>query len=276
MPYEYVPAYLAFLVAIASVAAGRVKDSWMAALSGWFLIHGHACFLFFVPVLSAAALVALAWPRRHRLRSSLRSHPARQRRVWVPAAVISAVFLLPIVVELALHWPGNFAKYFSYSSSSRSGGHTAIQVVRYGLWFWWPHAHAWVVPVLLFAVAGAITWRLPAGPVRRFCVSLLVFDALSSIAFLAYTAIGIDDLTQYYIGYFYWSAPVITVLVIVVGVVEALPSRLGLAVALVAALAGCAAFAAAPQTRLTTEHTDPADLSTGPERASSCRPSAPG
>ena len=272
MPYEYVLAYLAFLVAISSVAAGRVQDSWIAALSGWFLIHGHACFLFFVPVLSAAALLALVWPRRHRLRSSLRSFAAHQRRVWVPVAVISAVFLLPIVVELALHWPGNFAKYFSYSSSSRSGGHTAAQIVGYALWFWWPHAHAWVVPLLLFAVAGFVTWRLPAGLVRRFCVSLLAFDALSSLAFLAYTAIGIDDLTQYYIGYFYWSAPVITMLVIVVGVVEALPSaaagvpsRLGLVVALIAALAGCAAFAAAPQTRLTTEHTDPVNLSTGPD-----------
>ena len=45
-----------------------------------------------------------------------------------------------------------------------------------------------------------------------------------------------------------------------------MPSRLGLVVALVAALAGCAAFAAAPQTRLTTEHADPVNLSTGPDR----------
>jgi len=179
MPYVYVLPYFAFLVAIASVGAGRYQDSWIAALSGWFLIHGHASFLFFVPVLRA-------------------------------------------------------------------------------------------VPLLLFAVAGAITWRLPAGPVRRFCVSLLVFDALSSLAFLAYTAIGIDDLTQYYIGYFYWSAPVITVLVIALGIVEGLSSAadsvlswLGVAVAVAAAAAACAAFAAAPQTRTSTTHTDPADLSTG-------------
>ena len=50
-------------------------------------------------------------------------HP-RARRVWIPVAAISAVFALPIVIELALHWPGNFAKYFSYSSSSKSSGHT--------------------------------------------------------------------------------------------------------------------------------------------------------
>jgi len=266
MPYEYVPAYFAFVVSISSVAAGRIQDSWIAALSGWFVIHGHACFLFFVPVLSAAALAALAWPRRRRLRSSLRSFAAR-RRVWVPVAVISAVFLLPIAVELALHWPGNFGKYFSYSSSSRSGGHSAAKIAGYALWFWWPHAHAWAAPLILFAVAGLVAWRLPAGPARRFCLSLLAFDVLSSVAFLAYTAVGIDDLTQYYIGYFYWSAPVLTLLVIAVGVVESLPRGgwLALGVAVTAAVAACAAFAAAPQTRLTTEHTDPANLSTGPD-----------
>ena len=266
MPYEYVLAYLAFLVAISSVAAGRVQDSWIAALSGWFLIHGHACFLFFVPVLSAAAVLALAWPRRRRLRSSLRSFARRQWRIWVPVVVISAVFTLPIAVELALHWPGNFGKYFSYSSSSRSGGHDLGQVVGYALWFWWPHAQAWAVPVILFAVSGFVAWRFPAGPVRRFCLSLLAFDVLSSVAFLAYTAVGIDALSEHYIGYFYWSAPVITLLVIVLSVVESPSLRgwLGLGVAVTVAVAACAAFAAAPQTRMTTEHTDPVNLQLGP------------
>jgi hypothetical protein len=274
MPYVYVPAYFAFLVAIASVAAGRVQDSWIAALSGWFLIHGHACFLFFVPVLGVAALAVLAWPRRRSLWPALPAFFARQRRVWVPVVVISAAFVLPIAVELALHWPGNFGKYFSYSSSSRSGGHSPAQVISYALWFWWPARHAWAALAILYAAAGLVTWRLPAGPVRRFCVSLLAFDALSSAAFVAYTAVGIDDLSQYYIGYFYWSAPVITLLVIVLGLVEALPevlpirrplpSWLGLAAAATAAVAACAAFAAVPQTRTSTDHADPANLSTGP------------
>ena len=185
----------------------------------------------------------------------------------MPVAVISAVFVLPIAVELALHWPGNFGKYFSYSSSSRSGGHTLGQIAGYALWFWWPARHAWAAPLILFAVAGFVAWRLPAGSARRFCLSLLAFDALSSVAFVAYTAVGVDDLTQYYIGYFYWSAPVIALLVIAVGVVESPPARgwLGAGAAVTAAVAACAAFAAAPQTRLTIEHTDPVNLSTGPD-----------
>jgi hypothetical protein len=64
MPYLYVPAYIAFVVAAASVAAGAARDAWMMALAGWFLMHGHACFLVFVPVLSGAVLAAVLWPRR--------------------------------------------------------------------------------------------------------------------------------------------------------------------------------------------------------------------
>jgi hypothetical protein len=265
MPYVYVPAYFCFLVAIASVAAGRVRDAWIAALSGWFLIHGHACFLFFVPFLTVCAVAALAWPRRRSLGASLRRFLSGQRRAWVPPLVISVLFLIPIAAELALHWPGNFGKYFSYGSSSHAGGHGAGQVLRYALWFWWQGRFAWAVPLVLYAAAIAVTWLLPAGQVRRFCVSLLVFDALSTLAFVAYAAVGVDDLTQYYIGYFYWSAPVIAVLVIAVGAVEALPSRAGAIVAVAGAVAACTAFAVAPQTRLTTEHTDPANLATGPD-----------
>jgi hypothetical protein len=266
------------VVAIASVAAGGVRDAWIAALAGWFLIHGHACFLFLVPVLSLAALAALLWPRLRSARPFGRG-PRWRWRAWLPAGVISAVFALPIAAELALHWPGNFGKYFSYSSSARSGGHGAAQVADYVLWFWWPRAGAWAAPVLLYAVAGLLTWRFTAGPVRRFCVSLLAFDALSTAAFAIYTAVGIDTLSQYYIGYFYWSAPVIALLVSALAVLEALPSRApgpapgtriapswaGLGIAAVAAVAACAAFAMAPQTRTSTDHADPANpASTGP------------
>jgi hypothetical protein len=296
MPYVYVPAYFAFVVAIASVAAGGVRDAWIAALAGWFLIHGHACFLFLVPVLTLAALAALLWPRLRSARPSGFGRPRAPRprdpagspsgpgprwrwQTWLPAGVISAVFALPIGAELALHWPGNFGKYFSYSSSARSGGHGAAQVADYVLWFWWPRAGAWAAPVLLCTVAGLLTWRLPAGPVRRFCVSLLAFDALSTATFAVYAAGGIDTLSQHYIGYFYWSAPVIVVLVSVLAALEALPSHAtgsalrtrivpswtGLGIAAVAAVAACAAFAMAPQTRTSTDHADPANpASTGP------------
>jgi hypothetical protein len=257
MPWMYVPAYITFLVAAASVAAGGSRDPWVLALAGWFLIHGHACFLFFVPVILAATAATVVW--QHGMRASLRAFA--RPGAWVPVAVISAVFALPIVVNLALHWPGDFGKYFSYTSSSRAGGHGPGQVVRYVLWFWWQSGRTWagaLVPAVLYAVAIAAVGWLSRGALRRFLAALLAMNVVSTLAFACYAAVGIDSLSHYYIGYFYFSAPIITLLVIALAVVHAPPVPLGAVLAAGAAVAGVAVFAAAPATAVSTEDTDAA------------------
>ena len=257
MPWIYVPTYIAFLVAAASVAAGASRDLWILTLAGWFLLHGHACFLFFVPLILAAVLVTVVW--LHGPRASLRAFG--RARVWIPVAVISAVFLLPIAVNLALHWPGDFGKYFSYTSSSRAGGHGVGQIARYALWFWWRSGPTWaaaLVPVVAYAVAAAAVWWLARGATRRFLAALLAVNVVSTLAFAVYAAVGIDKLSEYYIGYFYFSAPIITLLVIALAVVHAPPVPLGAVLAAGAVVLGIAAFAAAPATAVSTEDTDAA------------------
>jgi len=257
MPYLYVLPYVTFLVAAASVAAGRLGDAWVMALTGWFLIHGHACFLLFVPAISCAVLAAVLWPRRHRLGASVRSFFATQRRVWVPVEVISALFALPILADLVLHWPGEFGKYLAFASSNHSGGHSLTQAARIALWYWWPHRAAWAVAVAGYAVAIAVTRWLAPPSLRRFLAALLAVNALSSVAFLYYAMTGIDSLSRHYEGYFYWSGPVITLLVIAAGLVGAVPPRLGAVAAAVAAVALLAALVVAPGTRTSTNLSDP-------------------
>jgi hypothetical protein len=264
MPYVYMPAYLAFLVSVASVAAGARRDAWIAVLSGWFLIHGHVCFLLFVPLLWGAAIIAVAWRRRRAGWAAGWAGLRSQRRSWLAIAIISALFALPILLELALHWPGNVGQYLSYSSSGKAGGHALAQVTAYAAWFWWPHAGA-VVAAVLAVVALTGVWRMPAGPVRTLCRALLVFDALSTAGFTLYAAVGIDALNEYYIGYFYWSAPVIALMVIALAVTGGdYPPAVTVALAAVAAVAACAAFAVAAQTRFDLAHVDPASPASGP------------
>jgi len=271
MPYMYVLAYMVFILAAGSVAAGRGQDAWIFALTGWFLIHGHACFLLFVPVITVAVLAAVLWPGRPRgVRGG--GQPRRERggswggrpprRTLIPVAVISAVFALPIVVNLVLHWPGDFGKYISYGGSGRAGGHPVRQVVAYALWFWWPHHHAWLAPLLGYPVALAAAWWLTRGRMRRFLLALLAVNVVSSLVFLFYAAVGIDDLTEYYIGYFYWSAPLVTVLVIVLAVLEGLGPRvaphLADGAAVLAAVAAFAGLAVIPGTLSSTNDIDEA------------------
>jgi hypothetical protein len=262
MPYILILPYLAFLVATASVAAGNLRDAWIAALAGWFLINGNVAFLFFVPVTACGCLIALGWPRRRTLLASSRSFFARQRRVWIPVAIISALFAFPIAANTALHWPGEFGKYLTYSS--KQGSNSLHQVAHYALWFWWtgPARVGWLVPVAAYLIAGLLTWRLAPGSARRFCVSLIAFNTLSSVAFLVYAVVAIDKLDPigYYIGYFYWSAPAITLLIALFALAESLPSLPSLprlAVAVTAAVVACAAFAVVPGTKTSTNHTDP-------------------
>jgi hypothetical protein len=263
MPYLYVPTYIVFVLAAGSVTAGRVADLWIFALSGWFLIHGHACFLLFVPAITLAVLVAAAAGHWRAWRRSLRSFFTEQRKAWIPAAVISVVFAFPIVLNLILHWPGDFGDYLSYGKSGGqlglAGHYTAAQVADYVLWFWWPHANAWLAPVLLLVAALGVIAGLTRGPLRRFLVALLALNVVSTLAFVLYTAKGIDDLFSTYIGYFYWSAPLIMVLIIVVGAVEALRQRSGRilraaapAVAVLAAVAAFITLAVIPGTRTST------------------------
>jgi hypothetical protein len=263
MPYLYVLAYVTFLVAAASVAAGRGQDAWVMALTGWFLIHGHVCFLLFVPVVSCAVLAAVLWPHRHSLGASARSFFATQRRVWVPVALISAVFALPIVADMVLHWPGQFGSYLAFATSGRSGGHSVAQAARDALWYWWPHRGAWALAVAGYAAAVAVTRWLAPSSLRRFLAALLAVNALSSLAFLYYAMNGIDSLSRHYEGYFYWSAPVITLLVIALGVVEAMPLPLGAVAAAGATVLVLAALAVAPETRTSTTSSDPAVPSSG-------------
>jgi hypothetical protein len=256
-PYVYVPTYCVFVIAAASVAAGHSRDAWILALTGWFLIHGQACFLFFVPAIVLAVLAVLAWAHRRSPGASLRRFFREQRKAWISVLGISALFALPIVVNLALNWPGDFAKYVSYGSSKRAGGHTLAQIADYALWFWWPHGHAWLAPVLLYGIAIGVTFGLARGPLRRFFLALLGINLVSSLALGVYAAAGIDFLSQYYIGYFYWSAPLITLLVIAVGAGQALVFRWGAAVAVAGAAAALVVLAAVPGMRTSTEDTDP-------------------
>jgi hypothetical protein len=255
MPNMYVIPYVAFVIAAASVAAGAARDVWIVTLSGWLLIHGHACFLLFVPVITAAAIAIAMW--RFGWRACLIRFRER-RSVWLPATLISAVFLLPIVVNLALHWPGNFGDYVSYGKSGRAGGHGPRQILDYLLWFWWPHAYGWVVPVVGYAAALAVAVWLASGALRRFLLALLVINLVSTVALIAYAAVGIDYLSEYYIAYFYWSAPLVTALVIAVGLIGWLTPRAAVALAGAGAVAAFVLLALLPDALASTNDIDQA------------------
>jgi hypothetical protein len=258
LSYSYVPVYFAFVIAVASVAAGRLQDVWIMVVTGWFLLEGHVAFLLFVPVLGLIAVAGLAWPRRRRLGEALRSLAAGHRGTWVPALAISAVFALPVVVNLIEHWPGDWPRYFALSGDHAGGSSpTPRQVADYALWYWRPLRHtllpvpySWLIPLVAYLAAALATATLTRGPLRRFLTALLVVNTVSSVLLLAFADRGIDHVGPgtYYVCYFYWSAPAIMLLVVGLAVAEALPSAASIPAAGTVSVAACVAFALAPAT----------------------------
>lgn len=248
-PEMFVLTYLVFMLSAASVAARQPRDLWVLALSGWLLVHGYAPFLFVVPlVVMTAAAIGLCWPRED-------PRPS-WRRSWVATGVISAVFALPIVLELILHWPGEFGKYIDYGKSGQAGGHTANQVSSFMLWFWWPRTGSWLVPALCLAVALAVA-LLARDLLRRYFLSLLVIVVVTTLAFAIYAFSAADYLTNYYIGFFFWSVPFALLLIVTVGVTQAIRARAVTALAIATSVAMVAVLGFVVTLRTDTHDDDP-------------------
>jgi hypothetical protein len=200
-PYMYFAPFLLLLTAGASVAGGRTGDLWALALAGGFLVHGHAQFLLFVPVLAGAALLALAVGLRRRLFRG-------RTRDWLVALGILAVFALPIVVNLALHWPGEFGRYLTYSSSRQAGGHPLADAFRYVLRFWPGGGPGLAAGVGLLAAAALVRRHQPD---RALIAAGTGLGALTTLLLVWYAWHGIDDLSEDYLGYFSYAVPVLVV-----------------------------------------------------------------
>jgi hypothetical protein len=100
---------------------------------------------------------------------------------------------------------------------------------------------------------------LTRGRLRRCLLTLIAMTVVTSAGFFFYTAVGIDHLTETYIGYFYWAVPAALALVIAVSVISAIrvsAFRVTAAI-LVAATAVFAVFAALGGLRSSTVDNDP-------------------
>jgi len=190
MPFAYFAPFLLLLITGASVLAGRLRHLWLFVLAGGLLVHGHACFLLFVPLTGLAVL----WPHRRRLRPHV-----------LAAAGVAVPFLLPIVLDLVLHFPGQIPKYFDYSAR---GLHPPLDAARYQLQFWAVNPFvALTVMAGLFLGVRLVARHLPRPDEGRFLRAGVRVTAVATGLFFVYAIYGIDDLREAYVGYFSRAMP---------------------------------------------------------------------
>ncbi len=258
MPYMYFAPFLLLLTAGASVAAGRAVDLWAVALAGSFLVHGHASFLLLVPVI---AVTAVALHLRHAGLRGLREDRAH----WLLAGGIIGLFLLPMVINLALHWPGPFPRYFSYGNSDNAGGHPIGEAVGFATRFWpgrdgqlWPGqpgphlpavtATPLIIMLVIFAGLGSVAWWQRTREIGRYLRHAVIMGVVATGLVIVYAARGIDDLKEEYTALFSHAVPLLLLVLIATGALTAIrafgeprPSgRTGLRVFLPALVVGLA------------------------------------
>ncbi len=220
MPYVYFAPSLLLLVSAASVATGQTADLPLLALSAWLCINGQAEFLLFGPVIVIVAVGGLI-VTRWRDPGGAGRVPARH---WVTALAVSALLAFPIALNTVLHWPGQFGRYLAYgrAASGHLTHHSLLFSVEYTLRYWWPgrpdstaDGRGLAVAVVTGALALLLALRCPRPGLRRFLLGLLAMVALLTVLFVYYADKGIDDndISQAYLGYFYWAAPLLVIVV---------------------------------------------------------------
>jgi hypothetical protein len=223
MPHLYVAPFLLLLTAGASVMAGRLPHLPLLAVAAGFLVHGHAGFLFFVPVVVGVA-VFFGWRRRG---------PDDPRPALYRAAAVVGVFALPMVVNLVVHWPGEFSRYFGYGGKRHT--HGAGDIASYVLRFWAERpGTALALVVVLFGGVAALARH------NRFLAAGLGMAGLATALFIGYAARGIDDLSQTYVGHFSRAVPLLLLMLLVLGIAERWPPHPWLALAVLAGALGVA------------------------------------
>jgi hypothetical protein len=208
-PHLYFFPFSAFTVAVARWSTGETDSVYALALSCGFLINGHVAF---VAIAGVMAVTAVAINRI----SSGRAGSAAVARILsvayfktnkarlIRAALLLALFFVPLAIETALHWPGPIAKYCGY----RAPHHSLGASLRFVNGYWGGGDLTLLYVVLLF---GLLYFCARGEDYHRMIVGILTALFGATAALTLYAKVGIDDLGFNYVGLFYYAVPALTV-----------------------------------------------------------------
>jgi hypothetical protein len=244
VPHTYVTSALLFFVGGAALVAGRFTWLWVLVLGAALLMAGHASFLGLVPMMGLVFLCAVAvlHPETRSV-SGIRALMAAHRASVIASAVIVGVFLLPILLHVLLHFPGEFGKYLEFAGQQPRKGWRAVAVVLLPYWKVLGVAFAIFLAGLLVSPAGALDDRRKGIAAGAFAVCLAGTGAV-----LFYIQKGVDALADwsFYVVWWYQAAPATCVGLATVYVGTTLKRRLPLYAALLVMVPAALWFARWP------------------------------
>jgi hypothetical protein len=199
MPDVYVWPFLLLLVSAASVGSGEPRHLPLLALAVGLLVHGH---ISFVVIAGTIALLGVMGLVVSHLRAGT---PGPGARTLGATGAVVALFALPIVLNLVLHWPGQFEKYWRYSRSSPGRNHGLADSARFVRDYWGHGASATALPLVLAALTVIAAVFVADRSARRFLLAAVGAVVAATGATIFYAWRGVDDLEWRYVAFFYYA-----------------------------------------------------------------------
>ena len=221
-PHLYFFPFAVMLLAAARLVDGRADALPSLALSCGFLINGHVSFVailgivFLTVVASNGLLIRLKLVQGPFIIGS--SFYRQHRRAIHAFALILSLFLLPLLVETVLHFPGPVAEYAAFSGRTK---HNSLEeAITYLGLYWGGTRFAGSLALVYFAIL--LAYARQSSEVFGSAVRALVAVFIgASLALLFYAKVGIDLLQYTYIGLFYYTVPALAVMCGVIALASA-------------------------------------------------------
>lgn len=206
-PHLYFFPFAAMLVAAARFADGHVDTLPTLAVASGFLVNGHVSFVAILGIILLTVLGAsFVRARSPGGEAFLLGKPflATHRRSLLAFLAIFALFLLPLLMETVLRFPGPLAEYAAFSGKNKPN--SLAQAIGFVSVYWGGTRF----PALLGVAMTALLWmhvRADAHAIGRTVRAAIIVFCGATLALLFYAKFGVDMLDQSYIGLFYYAVP---------------------------------------------------------------------
>jgi hypothetical protein len=213
-PHLYFLPFAVMLLAASRLVSGHT-DNWITlAVSSGFLIHGHVSFVAIIGIIFIVAIAFNHTQSRAYKETALLSNSYLRTNIRNVLYFIGIgfIFLLPIVIETILRFPGPIADYASFGGLHKPN--SATKALRFVSYYWGGGPGMFAGMALLAALV--VYTKNETHDFRRNVKSLVALLFSATFALWFYARYGVDNLDYKYIGLFYYSVPILTLVLAVI------------------------------------------------------------
>lgn len=193
-PHMYLLPFALFLISLVVARCRPGSGHISLGLAVGVLWNAHVAFLPITGVVMVLAFLEVA------LREGFRECVAARKRAILAGASVTTVLLVPLMVELARHWPSPLSDYVAFGSTTPNN---SIEPAARFVASFWPLGRGGIGFVWIGVIA---TLWVAARRAQPEAAALVGAGLASTIAVMVYAVFGVDDLRFRYVLFFYRSA----------------------------------------------------------------------